>query len=234
MAEKRIAKGIAIGYIGQILRIGTAEPEWIYDEGFPYDPDEKATVGDRASWAYWGTLNAGAQAIGHMPDATKAYSHYRAGSGENLPVDLEKACEEEERLEQFFERIVNMAKGDAEGYINSILEDPLSKSMYSDGRITLDFTSVLYAITGSDYPESENWRKALGGFSCWSHGVIYYSESSYTLDIYLTVKDRYNFDINKKDMNTGTSDEVNGRFSTLGWAKEFTSVGTIHKVISWS
>jgi len=75
-------------------------------------------------------------------------------------------------------------------------------------------------------PATANWQKAIGGCSCWIYGSYYKSGSTGILSIYIKIKDRYNFNAGEVDIETGLPDNIFGRFSVLGWAKEFTSVGT--------
>lgn len=44
----------------------------------------------------------------------------------------------------------------------------------------------------------------------------------------------WNFNPGSKDIVTGIEDDVNGRFSTLGWAKAFMVFGRFSKVIRWN
>ncbi len=64
-----------------------------YDNDFPYDPNEKATMDDYISWHKWGFLNFGASFF--MKDASRAYSHYRDGTGESMWINYERAYQED-------------------------------------------------------------------------------------------------------------------------------------------
>ncbi|MER8102666.1 hypothetical protein [Kitasatospora sp. NPDC094016] len=48
------------------------------------------------------------------------------------------------------------------------------------------------------------------------------------------VLDRYDFNKSNKDIASGVSDNVNGRFATLGWAKPFTTRGGLEKTVTWT
>jgi hypothetical protein len=49
----------------------------------------------------------------------------------------------------------------------------------------------------------------------------------------INAKDRYDFNKGMSDINTGTPDEVNGRFATREWAKPFISRGTVTREVTW-
>jgi hypothetical protein len=48
------------------------------------------------------------------------------------------------------------------------------------------------------------------------------------------MEDMYNLDKNKKDIGSEAPDEINGRFSTLGWAKQFKTYGERHQNFDWT
>lgn len=51
------------------------------------------------------------------------------------------------------------------------------------------------------------------------------------ITITYTMEDMYNFNKGMFDMASGTPDDVNGRFSELGWAKEFKTYGSFSRSI---
>lgn len=85
----------------------------------------------------------------------------------------------------------------------------------------------------SEYPVTENWQKTLGGFNTWSHGDVTYKDGEYRMTVTVNVLDRYNFNKGQQDIASGTSDDVNGRFEALGWAKSFNTKGQMTFEVSW-
>jgi hypothetical protein len=60
----------------------TTAASFTFDEDFPYAPNAKATIGDKASWAKWGVQSWGAGKVTEMDDGVEAYQHYRNGKGQ--------------------------------------------------------------------------------------------------------------------------------------------------------
>ena len=213
---------------GEILTPGSKEPDWsvIKDDSFAYDSSAKATVKDYFYWIEWGTKSTGATLLKLMPDATKAYNHYRSGKGTDLWVDLNKAYREDSGIRGFFDALLEKARVDAVKMF-SASGTPKNFGAYN-------FTSGLIdTSTLGFYPTTENWRKALGGFSAWVHGTLSIQKYKYVLNVTISVRDWYNFDNGKYDIDTGTPDAVNGRFQQLGWAKPFVSYGSFDQSIIW-
>ena len=220
-------------YQGKLLRKGSEQPDWkaIYDEGFPYDPNEKPTQNDYKDWAIWGGLNIPAHAL--VPDGAKAYSHYRSKKGTDLDFDIEKLYKQVPTVKNFFDGLIDDSIYDAE-YI--AIAERFKARPFGTNAFDTDLDTVINVtseLKTAPYYDNFNWDLAVGGFSCWVFGKIIFGKSKMSLDLYLTVKDRYNFDKNKKEKRFGVLDSVNGRFSTLGWAREFTSVGTLHRKVVW-
>lgn len=81
---------------------------------------------------------------------------------------------------------------------------------------------------------SENWQKTLGAFVAWGSATVTYKNGQYTMIFTLNVKDRYNFNRGMSDIATGISDDVNGRFAVLGWAKSFMTYGELVRMVKWN
>ena len=85
------------------------------------------------------------------------------------------------------------------------------------------------------YPKTENWQKTLGDFLIWISADIKYDgkKDEFSATIVVHSLDFYDFNSQGVDLATGTPDAVNGRFSTLGWAKGFETKGKLTMKISW-
>ena len=44
----------------------------------------------------------------------------------------------------------------------------------------------------------------------------------------------YNFNDGGEDRATGLPNEINGRLSTLGWAREFRTHGELERTVTWT
>lgn len=93
-----------------------------------------------------------------------------------------------------------------------------------------------YSSNLFQYSATENWQKAIGAYNFWVTGTIttdIAGKLSYSVTYTLHAIDRYNFNKNMSDIATGTSDNVDGRFSTLGWAHSFLHQGTFSGTIKF-
>lgn len=217
---------------GTTYKLGKPEqPQWEvykqYDNDFAYDPNEKPSVGDYKNWMKWKILNEGAQYAGwmfnrNMPDAIKAYEHYRSGDGTALEIDYAKAYREDSSIKT--------------GVDNNIREtQQLVENMIADGqKPPFSITSGLIPM-GNPYPVTENWQKTIGAHKIWISADITVDENGQIhMDTIVHEIDRYNFNNNMKDIASGASDNENGRFEQLGWAKSYDTIGQVTFDISWS
>lgn len=201
-------------------RIGTGpKPTINWDNGFAYDPTVSATAADYANWAYYGTLLAGAQALGHLPDGTRAYAHYRDATGTDLSVDYNKAIRDDSLITNGFDAELAGAQADIEREHDGAAEN-----------FTVYSTKARQVDSGT-----ENWQKALGGHRIWGTGSVKYDPKTceYTLEITVNAEDFYNFNKGQADIATGLPDDANGRFEVLGWAKSFFSRGEVMRTVTW-
>ena len=79
-----------LGSIGDFQKGTGPDPPYTWDNGFPFDPNAKATVSDYLNWARFGILLQGAR-IKDLDDARRAYGHFRGNTGSDLSFDFEKA-----------------------------------------------------------------------------------------------------------------------------------------------
>jgi hypothetical protein len=89
------------------------------------------------------------------------------------------------------------------------------------------------------YPVTEDWQKAIGAHVVWIEASVTVRTDSHNrrvFDIEMTLhgEDQYNFNPTMKDIVTGIPDSENGRFEITGLAKEFRSVSTIKRKITFS
>jgi hypothetical protein len=194
-------------------------PDIQWDNGFKYDPKASPTAGDWASWYKYGSLLYGSEALSHLPDGTRAYEHYRDGTGTDLAVDYEKAFRDDTSIHDGVQAEILSAQAEAER-----LRGELGKDCFS-------MTGSAVLVNSA----TENWQKALGGHDIWGAGSVTFdpSTSTYTMKLTLTMEDFYNFNKGQADIATGLPDTENGRFEVFGWAKSFYSRGKIERTITW-
>lgn len=193
------------------------KPEVEFDNDFPYDPNFNPTKEDYKNWLEWQVNLLGAQTLGYLPDGCKTYKHYTQGLGEDLQIDYEKAYRQDANVKKDVDLKLNEGITAALAYYNTYKKDEFS---LSGGPTTTPY-----------YPTTENWQKAIGGHTQWNSMDVTVSNNEMIVVIVVHELDRYNFDKNKADLGTGTLDEVNGRFASAGWAHEFTTEGTVERMI---
>lgn len=49
----------------------------------------------------------------------------------------------------------------------------------------------------------------------------------------ISFRDMYNFNKGAQDIGSGASDDENGRFEELGWARSFETYGHINREVKW-
>lgn len=196
------------------------KPALKFDDDFMYDPNAKATFGDYVDWNKWGAMQRGAQVLRpDLDDATELYAHYRDGTGTPKTVDYGEAYREDPSIR----RAVDGEIASAREWAERIHRETGNTNFSMTGR----------AVNVSDYPETENWQKALGGHKIWGSGDVKIEGNRATMTITIHAEDRYNFNAGSEDIATGAPDNDNGRFAQLGWAKPFDTNGQVTKTISW-
>lgn len=212
-----------------IFRIGEpVQPQWSYDNDFPYDPNATPTLEDYFNWAKWKAKNEVAEHFGgivnrDMPDAIDAYEHYRSGRGTDLKIDYQKAYEEDSNI-----------KITVDGYINDTQH--LVEQMIASGQQPpFSITSEIMPVGDEHYPSTENWQKTIGAHQIWiSADVAVDEKGNINMDTTVHELDRYNFNRGMQDIASGASDNENGRFEELGWAKSFTTTGEANFDVTWA
>ena len=194
------------------------EPHVSFDDDFHYDPNIKPSIGDYFKLAKWKTILDGARFMGHLEDATLLYRHYLEGSGTPMTIDYIKAYNEDSGIAVSIKNAIREAQREAERLSNT---EGRKFKMSSDAGIA------------DSYPTTENWQKALGGHSIWGEASVVNCKDSFSMNITLHALDKYNFNNGASDIATGASDNENGRFEELGWAKSFITRGSIVIKVKW-
>lgn len=60
-----------------------------------------------------------------------------------------------------------------------------------------------------------------------------FAGSAVTMEVVVHAEDHYNFNRDQSDIATGASDDENGRFTGLGWARPFDSSGAVTRTVTW-
>ena len=200
----------------------TVEPDRTinWDNSFPHGSKAgQETPADYANWLKWGAmLEIGARGIKDIPDAADFYEHFRDNSGTPKTFDYERAYQEDAGIRN---------------RVNARVNDSLqaANEAISAGKTEI----TLYSPTTSDgpYPVTENWRKTIGGHTNYTTTKVEVSGDTVTATVTVYARDKYNFDKDKADVDSGTPDAVNGRFEELGWAQSFETSGNLTQTYTW-
>jgi hypothetical protein len=201
-------------------------PNLTFKTDFPYDPAAHATVGDIASREKWMLrLDAARLARPDLDDATAAYARYMADSGEPMVVDLDEAYAEDNGVRRTVDTIIRDAQDSARQHHE---EEGLD-------RFEMTSPAMAAALRGHDTAtETENWQKTLGDYTVWDSAQVVVDGNQATMRIKIHAEDQYDFNKDSFDRATHISDDENGRFATLGWAKEFRTSGSVERTVTWS
>lgn len=191
-----------------------------YDDDFPYGSKKgDEGLGDYANWAKWGAIHAGAEAIADMPDACELYAHFRDGSGTPRTFDYDKAYEEDAGVRNSVNNEVNQSLQAANEAVGA-------------GQNGITLHSPMHNNEGY-YPQTENWQKAIGGYSTYTETDVQVSGDTVTATVTVYAQDKYNFNAGAQDIRSGASDAENGRFEELGWARSFETSGSTTQTYTW-
>ncbi len=214
------------------------EPRIAYTSSFPYDPGAEPTWEDRLSWMKWQAKKAGAfwcslinscdvtgDHDADLGDAQELYHHYIGGTGLDMELDYEKAYAQDGQIRG----AVNAEIEEAQRWAEMIQE--------ANGKKSFNMTGQAVNVGGQEqgnYPETENWQKAIGEHKIWGSASVEASGDTFTMRITVHAKDRYDFNKGMNDVKTGIDDAENGRWETLGWAKPFITRGTVTRTVTWT
>ena len=222
--------------------LGPAQrPELYFDPGFA-DCSRPATAADRALLASWRVALEGAEAIqgvpgmpkNDLPDGLAAYRHFQYGKGR--------------RREFSYERYVSQ---DASGRVTldnavfDIQEGILGIATQHRFLTGFQITGTGIRCGANDnpplarlfpYPETENWKKAIGAHWIWMSALVTVtrgSEWGFVATVTLHAEDLYNFNPGDNDADTEIPDAMNGRFEESCLAREYLNVSTLDRVVRW-
>lgn len=194
------------------------KPEIPWDEDFVYD-SATPTPEDYLSRAEWQAKLAGGRVIrSDLDDATEMYRHYWDNNGTPIEFDLEEACLEDPAIQANVDDQIRRAQLGAEELIRA-------------GNTSFSMTGP--ASPQKEYPKTENWQKAIGGYQQWSSADVRVDGNTVMMTVTVHAEDHYNFNRGQADIATGAADNVNGRFTELGWAKPFDSHGEVTRTVTW-
>jgi RHS repeat-associated protein len=202
-------------------------PKFSYDSGFSMFQKQKPTNLDYLNYSKW--VSKATVATPFMSDRVNAYKHYLGNTGKHYTFNLAKYINDDASGQRLLSDIKSIAMINAQ----KVLKKEGNISYYSEG---------FQAAGNGDfpYPDSENWQKAIGAFNVYYKADLSAKANkngslTYTLNLTIYGEDKYNFNPGQSDIATGTSDNENGRFEVIGWAKEFMQSGAAKvKPITWT
>lgn len=197
-------------------------PRIIHEVGFIYDSDEPANVVDYINYYLWHVLGRCAYILGWwLRDAARQYLHYLDGTGTTRRIDYSVAYMEDSVIRMHIDTKIQ------------IMADFAQKSFREGAGNQFEFIGGTEKIPNG---KTENWQKTIG-----THFVYGYGKATFdcdvetaSMEVTIFVEDMYNFHKGRSDIASNISDNVNGRFVVLGWAKEFLTLGEIHFNVSWN
>lgn len=163
-------------------------------------------------------LEVGARGIKNIPDAADFYAHFRDNTGTPMTFDYERTYREDAGVRN---------------RVNAHVNDSLQAANKAVSAGMTETTLYSPATSEGPYPVTENWRKAIGGHTNYTTTNVKVSGDTITATVTVHARDRYNFDRNKADIDSGTPDAVNGRFEELSWAQSFDTSGSLTQTYTW-
>ncbi|OLE21208.1 MAG: hypothetical protein AUG44_28265 [Actinobacteria bacterium 13_1_20CM_3_71_11] len=221
------ARGDAVARLTAAYRLlpDFLAPHLAFDDDFPYDPDASPTMGDYASWEKWNAKLHGAQVVRpDLDDATATYAHYLDATGTDMRIDYDEAYKEDTNIRRAVDNEILTARQEAE------------RIFRETGQTGFEMTGdpALETELAGGYPSTENWQKTLGDHTIYGTAQVVVTGNQVTMKIKVHAEDMYNFNLDAQDVATGASDNENGRFSTLGWAKGFRTHGELERTVTWT
>lgn len=184
-------------------------------DDFKYNPKAKATT---TAKLMWNMGYHGANALKKLyPEGVDFYMYYRSGKGGTYYYDYLKAIEQDKEIAK---KVVG------------VLLDLQFKTQ--EIVIHSDTDYLLTSVNISVRPKSMNWKLAIGEHQLVVYACVGYSSNikKYYMQCIIVGYDRYNF--HKDTSFAGIKAEWNGQFVTLGWAKNFTSIGSTSVYKTWT
>jgi RHS repeat-associated protein len=214
--------------------IGSAKNPTVHgaaqDDQFTYDPNAKATLGDHLSWNKWKAVAAACGALADVHDSANnpagcsklaeiMYDHYRDNTGTDVTYDLTPAYSEDARIRNDIDVSTTQAQQAAE-------------ELYAQSGMS-DFSMTGDSNRDDDQPSTGKWQKVIGAYDRWGSADVHVKDGVVTMTFTMHAEDRWNFNVNARDVTSGASDNDNGRFAVLGWAQGFNTHGTMVRTVSW-
>ncbi|WP_194834495.1 hypothetical protein [Nocardia sp. XZ_19_369] len=193
-----------------------------HDDTFLYNTKEGG-FGDWLAKQKWQAKLAGGEAFKDFDDATALYRHYWDNNGKPMKFDYAEGYKEDRSIKQAVDYEISRAAAAADQFVRSG-----NKNFQMNGK-----PISVGKDAGTNYPVTENWQKAIGGYQQYSHSNVRVEGNRVVMDVTVSAQDYYNFDKGKHDKGTGVSDAENGRFAEIGWAKPFESSGSLTRTVSW-
>lgn len=198
------------------------KPDISWDDDYEYGSADPG-FGDYVDWNTWGLKEKAAHLHPGLQDAADFYSHYRDNTGLPKEFDYEEAYSDDDAVRQLVDNEIARTQQGVDGLISSGANGEFSVT--GDAHATSD---------DNLYPTTENWQKTIGGYQQWSSADVKVEGNQATMTVTVHAEDYYNFNAGDADIASGTPDQVNGRFTELGWAKPFESHGQVTRVVTWT
>ena len=159
-----------------------------------------------------------------LQDAVLNYLHFLRASGSDRSFNYDRYIASDKAGAKTLEKMIRQAQIWAQRLANGKAGE---------------FEMTSSAVEADDYPETENWQKALGGHSLWGSAKVTATVGSdgkkhFTMRFVLHAEDRYNFNPGEQDVAMGIADAENGVFEVTGLAKQFTQYGESTRVVEWT
>lgn len=217
---KAAAQSIDVPVVDGYRRGEPQVPVVLWDEDFLYGSAAPSRA-DYLAAAEWRAKLAGAQLLRpDLADATRAYAHYWSNSGATLQIDYARAFRED-------------------AGIRTNVHTEIARTAAAVDVMARSGQAGTFSVTGqahgaAQYPVTENWQKAIGGYQQWSSADVRVEGDRVTMTVRVHVLDRYNFNRGQADIASGAPDDANGRFTELGWARPFDTRGELTRTVSWT
>ena len=200
-----------------------------------------ATFEDYRKYVWWDTKLEGAQVLRpDLKDATDAYSNFLHGDGAQWNFSYDKFVRGDSSGKTVLESAIEDVRSGAIAIHDKKVPTPPASQRIDQ----FDIVSGVIAVGGKDarypYPDTENWQKAIGAHFIWLSASVKVitdpkaKTRAFTIKMTLHAEDMYNFNPGMKDIATGTPDSDNGRFELCGLGKEFLSVSTLTREITFT
>jgi hypothetical protein len=175
-----------------------------------------------------------------LKDGLQAYDHFLTGNGKDRTFSYDKFVKDDPSGKTILANGTRDIQKSAEDIYNQMIaKDPSLKGK----EITFKITGSQIGVSGKNanfpYPKTENWQKAIGAHQVWMSADITVKPNAngkpdFSAKMTLHAEDRFNFNPGMTDIATGTPDAVNGRFETVGLAKQYMNYATLQRDVKWS